>query len=217
MSFPWLGIIAILTRLGKSYRKTSGESSSYRFTLAIQNVFRQHKATTDLVYQIMLKLQNLNVTAKLRKFTNLQPHFINQTRWSSTYLMLRCYVALWSFLKQLEMEETFDLVLNPRQDRVVIDILEMLKKFDSVTKLLQRDGTRILNARSFFDSIITNLPLTFARLKPDANIVRSPIFESARYKFQNWKEHCLSFTGSDVVLYFVAKSVITRLSDELLS
>lgn len=63
-------------------------------------------------------------------------------------------------------------------------ILEIMKKLESVNKVLQADKIAIAYVRGFLDKIIDSFPTAPVRLNPNANIVHRPNSESAVDKVQ---------------------------------
>lgn len=179
---------------------------SHRFNLAVGDILGDYDDVIESVYRIMVKLRNLIPAANLRKHTNLRPILNNKTRWSSTSQILRRYIVLQPFLEKLQIKELTDLLLGPKGHSDVAEVLEILTKFDSVTKFLQREDTTILQARSLFDSILADFPSTEWRLQGDADIVHSPLFESALCKIQDQRENDLTISEAVSVNMLVIDS-----------
>ena len=73
-------------------------------------------------------------------------------------------------------------------------------KFESVTKLLQRENLDMADVRMVFDGVIQKYPLTSVYLSATADIVHSPVFESAIVKIQNSETPSISFDETESVL-----------------
>ena len=67
----------------------------------------------------MLKLRGLLRNAKLEKLTKLKPKVRNNTRWSSTYEMLRRYVQLREFLAKLDSDTMHYFLLSSSESRLI--------------------------------------------------------------------------------------------------
>lgn len=84
-----------------------------------------------------------------------------------------------------------------------------LEEFEKITKQLQNSHTTLSDVRAIFDAVIEEYPSLDFYLKPDAQIVHSPSFESGIVKILDdevdqltQRERnslgCFSFHGSDV-------------------
>ena len=83
----------------------------------------------------MLQLGSLKNSGRLRQLTHLRPLKKNDTRWSSTYDMMKRYIKLRPLLR--DMPSVADFMLTPRQDRSLDTLFENLSELQSATKELQ--------------------------------------------------------------------------------
>lgn len=158
--------------------------ASHRFNLAVKDLMSDKSDIINNVRELMKKLRNPKRRAQLRNYTNLSPLVCNDTRWSSTYEMLRRYIEVKEHLPQLHVEEIDDLIPSRKEHDGILDLCKTLGSLDSVTKCLQKDSTTISEVRALFDTVIIHYPTTEPRLGPTANIVENPEFESALVKIQ---------------------------------
>ncbi|KAH9088578.1 hypothetical protein Ae201684P_017187 [Aphanomyces euteiches] len=109
----------------------------------------------------MRKLRHVVPAAKLRRLTPLKAKMKNSTRWSSTNHMLQRYVEIKPFVMMIGDREIDALLPSVGQDRLIDDLLLVLKDLDTATLALQ--GEEI-------------------RLSPDTDIVANPDFENGVVK-----------------------------------
>ena len=149
----------------------------------------------------MKKLLSVKKAAVLRKKTNLRPVLRNATRWSSTYEMIKRYIALRPFIDWADPELA---VLAPSaQENLFLEtVLKDLEKLDSVTKKLQNDQVDILDVRVLFDDVITQYPDLEQYLSPGAQIVHSFGFEKTLVKILMGEEAILNSEELDLVRFF---------------
>ncbi|ETN19700.1 hypothetical protein PPTG_04929 [Phytophthora nicotianae INRA-310] len=135
--------------------------ASHRLNRAVQKYLLQHEDDLAAVQALMIKLRTLTQSAKLRLKTELQPVIRQDTRWSSTFGMLKRYFQLLEFL-----------------DADDDDIMEGLKDVESVAKALQGRDVDLQDVRQWFDELIALKPQFETHLGSRAEIVHSPDFES---------------------------------------
>lgn len=166
--------------------------ASHRLNLAVKNVQTDDDALLKKMNRMMIKLRGLLLSARLRRFTQLRPKIRNPTRWSSTYDMMKRYKQLSPFFSDIDSSEIVELALSPSELRTLDALLNKLKVFESVSKVLQKDRTSIGDVRAVFDAIIDEFPSTSNRLGSYSAIVHCPHFESALVKIQRGNESTLS-------------------------
>ena len=84
---------------------------------------------------LMGKLKNVKVAAKLRKKTNLKPIQRNVTRWTSSFDMVNRYLELKLHLEIFADDRSFvDLLLSPRENNDAEQLKGSAEKLLSVTK-----------------------------------------------------------------------------------
>ena len=90
--------------------------ASYGFNLAVQDVLSGYDDVLALVNNLMSKLRNLLLAAKLRKLTPLKPKLRNVTTWRSAYEMLQRYQDFRQFIPLLQIDEIDELTPTSRQN-----------------------------------------------------------------------------------------------------
>lgn len=163
--------------------------ASHRFALAVKDFMKQDEGLIDKVHNLMKKLSTIKGRALLRSHTSLSPVMRNDTRWSSTYEMLRRYTKLEPVLRSLDDEtvaasELEPLLLRRSENIRVTSLLADLTNFESVTKTLQGTSLTLSAARRLFDHAISKYPEMKPRLSPTAAIVNYPALESGLVKIQ---------------------------------
>jgi len=159
--------------------------ASHRFNIFVKQMILQETNLIESIREIMKKLSDPLMSAKLRKFTQLRPILSNVTRWSSTANMLMRFLDIKEPLNGIDDDEIDKLMPNPRNVRKIEKLCETFKKLDSVTKALQDDGTDLADVRGHFDTVIEDYPDASAYLGENAEIVGQPKFESGIVKILN--------------------------------
>jgi hypothetical protein len=135
---------------------------------------------------------------------DLKPERMNTTRWSSKHEMLRKEKALRPAIDAVDNWPRAAQELVPTEDeRELLDsLVEALSMFESVSKSLQCGGTErktLSQCRTLFDGLIDTferypdrrLRCRLDHLRPDADIVNDPYFESGIVKIQEGRERSL--------------------------
>jgi hypothetical protein len=129
------------------------------------------------VQKLMKKMSSLKAASQLRLLTKYCPIIENKTRWSSTYQMIRRFLLI-----QNELSSVVEL-LSFLPNHLEVDLLqrsfEEMKKFDSITVMLQREGMSFVESRQIFDLFLQDFPTFKHYLADDANIVEDKLFESS--------------------------------------
>jgi hypothetical protein len=73
----------------------------------------------------------------------------------------------------------YDLVPKPAALRRIVALTATLKTFKTASKKLQEDTLSMNAVRVLFDKMAEMFPITSSYLSPDADIIHSPVFESA--------------------------------------
>ena len=120
----------------------------------------------------------------MRQKTPLAPVGFNDTRWTGKMEMVRRYFRLEEFLDKddIEIMALIPTALNCIKLR---ELLEVLNKFESITKKLQDASITMDEVRILFDGIILLHPTMKSHLSPDATIVANPTLESGIVKVLN--------------------------------
>ncbi|KAG3008100.1 hypothetical protein PC121_g5954 [Phytophthora cactorum] len=124
----------------------------HRLNLAVRDFLQPSESDLEEVQQLMRKLRTLNQAVKLRAKTPLRAVLRQDTRWASTFSMLKRYFRLREFISADDDEG------------------------------LQVEGLTLLHGRDLFDCLIEIRPSFSKYLAPDADIVHSPEFEQAVVK-----------------------------------
>ncbi|KAG2851916.1 hypothetical protein PC129_g14323 [Phytophthora cactorum] len=124
----------------------------HRLNLAVRDFLQPSESDLEEVQQLMRKLRTLNQAVKLRAKTPLRAVLRQDTRWASTFSMLKRYFRLREFISADDDEG------------------------------LQVEGFTLLHGRDLFDCLIEIRPSFSKYLAPDADIVHSPEFEQAVVK-----------------------------------
>lgn len=201
---------------------------SHRYNLAMKDVISLSLPEVGHVRELMRKLSYQIPAARLRRLTHLKAKIDNDTRWSSTYEMLKRYIDIKDVLPELGMPEIDDLLLIEEDHIQVVSTCKKLEDIDSITKKLQDPTISISDTRALFDGMIerfSSMDCMKQRLGPKAAIVENPQFESAIVKIQDGFEHRLTPTEKRAVQHLLmpAKELGKRkstgeknLADELL-
>lgn len=166
--------------------------ASHRFNLAVQDLLAEEEMLISKINCLMVKLRTLLLSAQLLKLTPLRPKTRNTTRWSSSFEMVSRYMLIKEFLRKLDSDEVDNLCPTPAENRRIEALLKQLKVLESVTKMLQEESTSVSDVRAMFDAVIEEFPETTDRLTSSAEIVHSPLFESAVVKVQRGNSSALS-------------------------
>lgn len=160
--------LSISTRLSDA--RAIDSISQYRIFLS------SYENVSMKVNNLMVKLRGLLLSLKLRRFTHLLLITRNVTRWSSTFEMLLRYNRIREFSPSLYSVEIDSMSLSSPENRRMDDLMVDLKDFESVSKALQREATRLSDVRAIFDAIIDDYSNTGHRISPTVDIVHCPGF-----------------------------------------
>lgn len=91
---------------------------------------------TAKVQNVMSQLRTLKNRSKLRRVCKYAPKLAQDTRWGSTYTMLQRYMVIEPYFRECvfddELKNSF---LKRNEKNTVTEILEDLKKFESVSMI----------------------------------------------------------------------------------
>ncbi|POM71836.1 Hypothetical protein PHPALM_11538 [Phytophthora palmivora] len=118
------------------------ECASLKFNLMSKDFFK-------IEDELITKLRTIKDRMNLRRVSHLSPLLRNNTRWSSTYEMVKSYVTL-----QL-------VIVHQGQD--------LLAEYDAITKALQKYTLKLSAFRRLFDKVIKKFPTRMAATAPIAN------------------------------------------------
>ena len=125
----------------------------------------------------MKKASTLKVAAKLRDLTSYCAVRENDTRWSSTFQMVRRFLNIEKELSLVV--ELLSLLPNHLEIAYLREAFESLKKFDSITVMLQREGMSFVESREIFDLFLNDYPNFGHYISDDALIFENELFEKA--------------------------------------
>jgi hypothetical protein len=117
--------------------------ASHRLNLAVCRLYEkeEYSCLIQKVNALMDKLSTLKNASILRKKTHLTPEKRNQTRWSSTYNMLKKYRQLYPFLHDGFSDEFLVFIPSPAEHRSIELLLERLQAIDNVCVGIQSDDS----------------------------------------------------------------------------
>ena len=134
-------------------------------------------------------LKTLKNSSILRSHTTLLPERKNATRWYSLFNML----VKWNRLRQIVSgidfsDEVSAKIPTPQENASLLLLINDLKKFESVSKILQSGGDKRVNlyeVRMLFDSLLNDFHEQrdkLVALKANSTIVKHPHFENGIVK-----------------------------------
>ena len=119
----------------------------------------------------------MKIAAQLRELTSYCAVRENDTRWSSTFEMVQRFLRIQTQLSGVV--ELLSLLPNHLEIAYLTNAFESLKKFDSVTLMLQREGMSFVESREIFDLFLKDFPAFAYYIGEDALIVENELFEKA--------------------------------------
>ncbi|RLN50582.1 hypothetical protein BBJ28_00023088 [Nothophytophthora sp. Chile5] len=153
-------------------------SASHRLNLAVNLLLADDDDLFEKVQKLMCKLKN-SLLAAAKTFLRLVLR--QDTRWSSTFAMVKRYFELKVYLDDDDDDEGLTAVMpSRREEKQTKVILDNLKMFESTSKKLQSaDDITLLNVRDLFYALIAQKPEVAHYLDAEAAIVKSVDFERA--------------------------------------
>ena len=152
--------------------------ASHKFNLAVKKWIKEQPQLTDIIEKVaavMKKASTLKVAAKLKQSTKYATVRENDTRWSSTYNMVRRYFQIQPQLNALV--ELLQLLPTPVEVDTLSRGFKSLKNFDAITVLLQRDGSPFVEVRNIFNVLIEDFPEMEHHLGERSSLVVDRDFE----------------------------------------
>ncbi|ETL94104.1 hypothetical protein L917_07878 [Phytophthora nicotianae] len=135
--------------------------SSHRLNLAVRDFLEPSEDDLEGVQQLMRKLRTLKQAANLRTRTPLRAVLRQDTRWSSTFSMLKRYFRIREFISA-DDDELADYLPSRTAHRKLAALLSSLEDLESVSKRLQINGLTLLDALYLFDGLMEIQP-SFAK------------------------------------------------------
>ncbi|KAG6611487.1 uncharacterized protein IUM83_15634 [Phytophthora cinnamomi] len=163
--------------------------ASHRFNLVVQDFLKSEDKLIGKIQALMTKFRTIKGRALLRRVSSLAPLLLNDTRWSSTYAMVKRYLHLEPAISQLGHGVLVDydwqpLLLRRAEHERARGLLKDLTAFEGVTKALQKTTLTLSAVRRLFDQVVKKYPAMKARLAVNAAIVNYPNLESGLVKLQ---------------------------------
>jgi hypothetical protein len=153
---------------------------SHKFNLAVRQWISNQPQLKEIIQRIaivMKKASTLKVSAHLRKLTTLKTIRENDTRWSSTFMMVKRFFRIQQELSAVP--DLIPLIPNLLEVDLLAKAFMHLKAFNQITVLLPEEGITFVGRRDVFDSVLEDYPELSGHLCPDAKIVVDAIFEKA--------------------------------------
>ncbi|KAG6951197.1 hypothetical protein JG688_00013836 [Phytophthora aleatoria] len=150
---------------------------SHRLNRAVQVEMEDYETELHAVQKLMIRLQTLTQSAKLRMKTKLRPVIRPDTRWGSTFARVNRYFTLLEFIDTNDAKIA-DLVPSPACNRRLRALQKDLKKVDLVSKALQGEDVSLLDARVWLDGLISINPHYARFIGPRTEFAHSPDFEA---------------------------------------
>ena len=123
----------------------------------------------------MKKSSTLKVAATLLDLTSYFAVRENDTRWSSTLQMVQRFLNI---KKELSLVvDLLSLLPNHLEIAYPREAFESLKKVDSITVMLQREGMSFVESQDIFDLFLADYPNFAHFISNDALIVENELFE----------------------------------------
>jgi len=167
--------------------------ASHKLNLAVMKYLSDHEDIVHKINELMQRLKTAKLSGALRHQTPLRPMTRNRTRWSSTFAMLKRYEEIRSFVQGIGDESLLDLILSPREEKILSNLIADCDKMQSVTLALQRSDISMSQVRLLFDGLCSSFPSFSHYLSQDSPICSSSNFESAVAKIDAGKCDDLSF------------------------
>ena len=174
--------------------------ASHRLNLAVREHLHPYDSLLRKINELMKKLGNLKKSAALRTKTPLRPIKRCQTRWSGDFMMLLRYEQLVPHIDPTGLD-LVEFLPSAVESLCITELLQNLKKFESVNRKLQEEKINMLKVRVLFDSLVNDFPSTESALSAQADIVESKDFENAIVKCIRGEEHALSIREKESIKF----------------
>ena len=174
--------------------------ASHKLNLAVQSLCSENpiwSAAILRVHTLMVSLKSLKNRVKLAVVTSLNPQLRNDTRWRSTYLMLKKYLKLVQETDNFQkcsfdcttcnLIPLYDVEDKDSEFSTIKNIVRCLKRFDELCVWLQTDNpseVKMSTVRFYFDKLLIDYPTLQRYLGKDSYLVHCPNFDNAISKIQ---------------------------------
>ena len=169
--------------------------ASHRLNLAVQHLYDEKSGYHEVVEKVnalMTDLGTMKNKIKLAVVTPLNPVKRNDTRWGSTFAMLRRFLEIQPNLGSGSFSEsTKAKFLSVAEIYLVNALAEQLYKCEKASIFLQKNDPHMVNllsVRVIFDKLIEEIPELAAYLSNNSSIVVNKDFENAVVKLQKGQE-----------------------------
>ena len=184
--------LAIARRSGKPFLGCF----SHRLNLGVKVFLRPYRVELELVNSLMVALSSKKNCGRLRAGgCKLRPVRQHEIRWSGTFRMVKQYLAIRPFLNVHPwnvLNAILVLLPSPVQDARLLNLYDDLKKFESISKGLQRADGTLYEARFALDWLSDKYPETKPKLSVEFADHQWRPFESAVVKVQSGQENVLT-------------------------
>ena len=153
---------------------------SHKFNLAVSRWIKHQPELTQIIGKVatvMKKASTLKIAAKLRQLTKYACVKENDTRWSSTFNMVKRYFKIQPQLNAIV--ELLTLLPTPVEVDALARGFRSLTKFDAITVMLQREAITLVEVRNVFNIIVADYPTMRHHVGDDSHLVVYPAFENA--------------------------------------
>jgi hypothetical protein len=185
--------------------------ASHRFNLACKKYLKEYEESLSKISRLMVTLRNVKQAGKLRTKTKLSPVLRNDTRWSSTYQMLKRFFELKDFIDASDRA----MVVNLPTGLEIITLQEVMKnleEFETATKLLQDNKRTLLEVRAIFDGLLESYPEMDHYISSDSSFVHSPAFENGIVKVQAEQHDDILLEENELLEPFLQSNIPTIVS-----
>lgn len=190
--------------IGRAMKVPTIACKAHLLQLFINNIYLKDKEEiVEKIHAIMVKLKSTIFLARLDEIGCKHPVLSNVTRWSSTYKMVKRYVEISPYLKELteaqmdepkekkELSELKDMLLSDAEMESLETCLIDLQYFNQCSKFLQRRDCTLLEARVVFNMVLTNYhfannPQNYLSARSDC--VKCQNFENGVISLQSGKD-----------------------------
>lgn len=120
---------------------------SHSYNLAMKDVLFGYKIVIDKIHNLMRNLRYQIPAAKLRRVAHLTAQIDTETRWSSTFALVKRLLEMKEHVATLDLPELTELLLNEEEALVNTSLKHKLRDLEYVTKHLQCDYVKVLEER----------------------------------------------------------------------
>jgi len=205
--------LAILEMLGKEEKRNRVGVVTEEGT--------DHMVLIQKVDSLMGELVTLKNAVLLRTQTPLLPERRNRTRWYSIFNMLLKWLRIRNAVAAVQHfpVAVLNLIPTANENAAIQHLVEILKKFESVSKVLQRGGDRrvsVFIVRALFDKLISDFPSTpLTHIQKNADIIENKAFENGICKIQGGIEQSLTREEKAAVAIFLRNDATNDDDDDV--